>query len=110
MLVGPAIGGAPAGTPFPMQTTTVVGNKSAKLVSFKNFCPYQIDLDNFKDARGEFTTEEWIDVILGAVDYNAAGYQSEEEKLTMICELEVSDGIQNTDRQPRLHQHKAGGV
>ena len=44
-----------------------------KLISFKNFCPYQIDLDQYKDARGDFTISEWIDVILGAGDYNAAG-------------------------------------
>ena len=58
-----------------------------KLISFKNFCPYQIDLDQYKDARRDFTTEEWMDVILGAVDYNAAGYRSEEQKLTMITRL-----------------------
>ena len=48
-----------------------------KLISFKNFCPYSIDLDNYKDARKDFTTEEWINVVLGAVDYNADGYQKE---------------------------------
>lgn len=58
-----------------------------RLVSFKNFCPYQINLDQFKDARRDFTTEEWIDVILGAVDYNANGYEQEEQKLTMITRL-----------------------
>ena len=58
-----------------------------KLISFKNFCPYSIDLDNYKDARKDFTTEEWINVVLGAVDYNADGYQKEEEKLTMITRL-----------------------
>ena len=58
-----------------------------KLISFKNFCPYQIDLDQYKDARGDFTISEWIDVILGAVDYNAAGYTSEEQKLTMLTRL-----------------------
>ena len=58
-----------------------------KLISFKNFCPYRIDLEQYKDARNEFTIDEWIDVILGAVDYNAVGYQSEEEKLTMITRL-----------------------
>lgn len=52
-----------------------------KLVSFKNFCPYQIDLDEYKDARRDFTIGEWIDVILGAVDYNAGGYSSEEEEV-----------------------------
>ena len=58
-----------------------------RLVSFKNFCPYQIDLDEYKEARKEFTTDEWMNIILGAVDYNADGYQSEEEKLTMITRL-----------------------
>lgn len=58
-----------------------------RLISFKNFCPYEIDLESYKEARDEFTTDEWINVILGAVDYNAAGYKTEEEKLTMITRL-----------------------
>lgn len=58
-----------------------------RLVSFKKFCPYEVDLENYKDARKEFTTDEWVDVLLGAVDYNAAGYRTEEEKLTMLTRL-----------------------
>ena len=59
-----------------------------KLISFKNFCPYQIDVDAFKEARAEFdSVNDWMDVVLGAVDYNAAGYSSEEEKLTMLTRL-----------------------
>lgn len=58
-----------------------------KLVSFRNFCPYQIDVEQYKEARKEFTTEEWIDLVLGAVDYNASGYKSQEEKLTMLTRL-----------------------
>lgn len=59
-----------------------------KLVSFKTFCPYQIDLEYYKEARNEFTIDEWIDVLLGAVDYNAAGYGNDEEKkLTMLTRL-----------------------
>lgn len=58
-----------------------------KLLSFKNFCPYNIDLEEYKKARSEFSIDEWINIILGAVDYNASGYQSEEEKLTMITRL-----------------------
>lgn len=59
-----------------------------KLVSFKTFCPYRIDLDYFKEARNEFTIDEWIDVLLGAVDYNAEGYHGDEEKkLTMLTRL-----------------------
>jgi len=58
-----------------------------RLISFKNFCPYSIELDYYKDVRREFTTAEWIDIMLGAVDYNAGGYQSEEQKLTMLSRL-----------------------
>lgn len=58
-----------------------------KLVSFRNFCPYQIDIDQFKEARKGFSIDEWINVILGAVDYNAEGYSNIEEKLTMITRL-----------------------
>jgi ATP-dependent Lon protease len=58
-----------------------------RLVSFKNFCPYSIEPDYYKDIRGEFSTAEWIDVLLGAVDYNADGYKNEEEKLTMLTRL-----------------------
>ena len=59
-----------------------------KLVSFKTFCPYHIDLDYYKDARSEFTIDEWIDILLGAVDYNPEGYGGDEEKkLTMLTRL-----------------------
>lgn len=58
-----------------------------KLVSFKNFCPYEIDVDQYKEARKEFSIEEWINIVLGAVDYNASGYKTEEEKLTMLTRI-----------------------
>jgi len=45
---------------------------------FTNFCPYELETDYYKDARKEFTTKEWIDVLLGAIDYNAAGYSDDE--------------------------------
>ena len=58
-----------------------------KLVGFKNFCPYTVDLDYFKDMRSHFTTDEWIDIVLGAIDYNADGYESRLEKVTMLTRL-----------------------
>lgn len=30
-----------------------------KLLGFQNFCPYEIDLEFFKDVRKEFTIREW---------------------------------------------------
>lgn len=58
-----------------------------RLLSFRNFCPYETDLEAYKDIRREFMTGEWIDLLLGAVDYNAGGYSDEEEKLTMLTRL-----------------------
>ena len=58
-----------------------------KLTGFKNFCPYTVDVDYFKEMRSHFTTSEWIDVVLGAIDYNADGYESESQKLAMITRL-----------------------
>ena len=74
---------------YEKKTSKAKNSKAGKitLVSFKNFCPYRIDLDQYKDARKDFTTEEWIDVLLGAVDYNAAGYETQEQKLTMLTRL-----------------------
>lgn len=58
-----------------------------KLTGFKNFCPYTVDLEYFKDMRANFTTAEWIDVVLGAIDYNAGGYETELQKLSMLTRL-----------------------
>ena len=58
-----------------------------KMTSFTNFCPYTTDLDFYKDVRNEFSVTEWIDILLGAIDYNAAGYKDENEKLTMLARL-----------------------
>jgi len=59
-----------------------------KLIGFKAFCPYTIDLNYYKVSRNEFTINEWIDILLGAVDYNAGGYLGDEEKkLTMLTRL-----------------------
>ncbi len=58
-----------------------------KLVGFTDFCPYDIDLEYYKDARSEFTIEEWLDVLLGAIDYNASGYEDEYQKRAMLTRL-----------------------
>jgi len=58
-----------------------------KLVSFQDFCPYIVDLDEFKEARTMFTFDEWIDIILGSIDYNASGYENCEQKIAMVTRL-----------------------
>lgn len=58
-----------------------------KLTDFTSFTPYTIDLDFYKDVRSEFSISEWVDVLLGAMDYNAYGYENEHEKLSMLQRL-----------------------
>ena len=57
------------------------------LLDFQNFCPYKVDVDVYREARSKFTTEEWLDVLLGAIDYNADGYDGWVAKHTMLTRL-----------------------
>ena len=58
-----------------------------ELAGFSSFCPYKIDAEFYREARKNFTIYEWLDVLLGAIDYNASGYRDEERKLTMLTRL-----------------------
>ncbi|TDY61881.1 ATP-dependent Lon protease [Aminivibrio pyruvatiphilus] len=65
-----------------------------RLVNYKPFCPYTVDLDYYRKARKEFSIQEWIDVLLSAVDYNPKGYvddvtgaPSESKKLFFLQRL-----------------------
>ncbi len=74
--------------PFTQNKTRGAKKGKIKLISFGRFCPYTIDADYYKNARQEFSTSEWIDILLGAIDYNASGYMGDEEKkLTMLTRL-----------------------
>lgn len=48
-----------------------------ELISYKPFCPYRVDMNDYKAARANFSIEEWIDVLISAVDYNPSGYTDE---------------------------------
>ena len=58
-----------------------------RMVNFKPFSPYQIDLNYFQEARKEFSLEEWIDILLMAVDYNPVGFLETQEKIAMLKRL-----------------------
>lgn len=58
-----------------------------RMVRYEQFCPYQVDLDFYKNARNSFTTEEWIDVLISASDFNPKGYRDEEQKLYFLRRL-----------------------
>ena len=55
-----------------------------------------VDLEYYKDVRKEFTTQEWIDIILGAVDYKAEGYvaaKAENAELPDPTDYETYDAV-----------------
>ncbi len=58
-----------------------------KLVDFQPFCPYTIDIDYYIEARQYFSIDEWINVLLSAIDYNPKGYVSKRQKMTMLSRL-----------------------
>lgn len=58
-----------------------------KLIGFKPFSPYVIDPDYYCEARKNFSIEEWIDILLSAIDYNPNGYANVNQKLTMLSRL-----------------------
>lgn len=63
------------------------GKGAIYLTDFKPFRPYKVDLEYFKEARREFSLNEWIDLLLMAVDYNPDGFSSEKQKLTLLSRL-----------------------
>jgi ATP-dependent Lon protease len=58
-----------------------------KLKGFKPFSPYTIDLDYYCEARKAFSIDEWIDILLSAIDYNPKGYVNITQKMTMLSRL-----------------------
>ena len=60
-----------------------------ELVDFKPFKPYEVDLDYYISARNEFTLDEWIDLLLRAMEYNPEGFESKQQKLNFLLRLLV---------------------
>ncbi len=66
-----------------------------ELTKFVPFKPYSVDLDYFCESRKQFTTEEWIDVLIRAMEYNpdyseiGKGFDSLTKKLQFISRLLV---------------------
>jgi len=60
-----------------------------ELVNYKPFKPYSVDLEYFKSTRKEFSTEEWIDVLIRSMEYNPKGFESLQQKLQFLSRLLV---------------------
>lgn len=58
-----------------------------RLIDFQPFCPYTVELDYYIKARDFFTIDEWIDIMISAIDYNPKGYVTKKQKLTMLSRI-----------------------
>jgi len=59
-----------------------------EMTEFKPFKPYRsIDMAYFREARKQFTTEEWVNVLLSAMEYNPDGFETLKEKLEFLTRL-----------------------
>lgn len=65
------------------------GKKShVEMVEYKPFKPYKsVDVNFFRDARKHFTTEEWINFLLSAMEYDSQGFASIANKLEFLTRL-----------------------
>lgn len=59
-----------------------------EMVDYKPFKPYKsVDIRYFQEARRHFTTEEWLDVLLSAMEYDADGFESLSQKIEFLTRL-----------------------
>jgi len=55
-----------------------------ELINYKAFKPYRVDLDYYKNVRKEFSTTEWIDLLIRSMEYNPNGFESLSQKLMFL--------------------------
>ena len=64
-------------------------NGFIEIADYRSFKPYSVDLDYFKEKRGKFTIEEWIDLLIRSMEYNPKGFESLTQKMLFIARLLV---------------------
>ena len=59
-----------------------------EMLDFKPFKPFKtVDVTAIKEARRAFTTEEWIDLILSAMEYEPDAFESMHQKIEFLTRL-----------------------
>ena len=62
--------------------------KHVQMVDYKPFKPYSsVDVNYLAEARKNFTTSEWIDLLLSAMEYDPDGFASITQKLEFLTRL-----------------------
>ncbi|MDE5832347.1 MAG: BREX system Lon protease-like protein BrxL [Desulfovibrio sp.] len=65
------------------------GHKNGHILlhSYRNFCPYKVDLAAFKEARAAFSAREWLEIIFGALDYNPHAFEDDRQRITFLSRI-----------------------
>lgn len=59
-----------------------------EMADYKPFKPYRsVDISYFREARKSFSINEWLDVLLSAMEYDADGFESVSQKLEFLTRL-----------------------
>lgn len=59
-----------------------------EMVDFKPFKPYKsVDIHYYQQARTVFSIDEWINVLLSAMEYDADGFESTGQKIEFLTRL-----------------------
>ena len=59
-----------------------------EMVDFKPFKPYSsVDMDYLRNARKAFTIQEWVDVLLSAMEYESDGFETMTQKMEFLTRL-----------------------
>lgn len=59
-----------------------------EMVDYKPFKPYSsVDMDYLRNARKSFTIQEWVDVLLSAMEYESDGFETITQKMEFLTRL-----------------------
>lgn len=59
-----------------------------EMVRFKPFRPMQkLDIDYIRNCRAQFTLEEWVDVLIAAMEYTPAAFRGLTQKMEFVTRL-----------------------
>jgi ATP-dependent Lon protease len=67
-----------------------IGKKTEKrihLQDFRYFAPFKVNVNHLAYLREGFQIEEWLDIVLSSIDYQASGFPSLQSQLTFIQRL-----------------------
>jgi ATP-dependent Lon protease len=59
-----------------------------EMAKFKPFRPLErLDLNAFRECRKQFTVEEWVDVLLSAMEYTPSAFANQTQKMEFVSRL-----------------------